>query len=76
MHRRLFPSDVPERMVAGSDLFRAQVVINGGDAAEEIVFLLEDKIYVNHFIHFIRYLSRKYMQIINIYLSFVIEACK
>ena len=72
MHRRLFPPDIPKRMVAGSDLFRAQVVINGGDAAEEIVFLLEDKIYVNHFIHFIRYLSRKYMQIINICLSFVI----
>ncbi|EXZ78593.1 hypothetical protein M128_2301 [Bacteroides fragilis str. S6L8] len=63
-------------MVAGSDLFRAQVVINGGDAAEEIVFLLKDKIYVNHFIHFIRYLFRKYMQIINIYLYFVIETCK
>lgn len=73
MHRRLFPSDVPERMVAGSDLFRAQVVINGGDTAEEIVFLLKDKIYVNHFI---RYLFRKYMQIINIYLYFVIETCK
>ncbi|EXY47050.1 hypothetical protein DWZ57_16940 [Bacteroides fragilis] len=60
-------------MVAGSDLFRAQVVINGGDTAEEIVFLLKDKIYVNHFI---RYLFRKYMQIINIYLYFVIETCK
>ena len=52
-------------MVAGSDLFRAQVVINGGDAAEEIVFLLKDKIYVNHFI---RYLFRKYMQIIAIWI--------
>ena len=73
MHRRLFPPDIPKRMVAGSDLFRAHVVIYGGDAAEEIVFLLKDKIYVNHFI---RYLFRKYMQIINIYLYFVIETCK
>lgn len=49
-------------MVAGSDLFRAQVVINGGDAAEKIVFFLKDEIYVNHFIHFIHYLFRAYMQ--------------
>lgn len=48
MHRRLFPPDIPKRMVAGSDLFRAQVVINGGDAAEKVVFFLKDEIYVNH----------------------------
>lgn len=62
MHRRLFPPDIPKRMVAGSDLFRAQVVINGGDAAEKVVFFLKDEIYVNYFIHFIHYLFRAYMQ--------------
>ena len=47
---------------AASDLFRAQVVINGGDAAEKVVFFLKYEIYVNHFIHFIHYLFRAYMQ--------------
>ena len=57
----------PERIVTGSDLIRTQIVIDGGNAAEKIVFLLKNEMYIYHFIHCQLFFC-EYMQIINIYI--------
>ena len=46
IHWRFFPPNVPERIVTGSDLIRTQIVIDGGNAAEKIVFLLKNEMYI------------------------------